>query len=137
MLLYDYFENLQLCWNIFGFRQCTPFVPIVSAMPTFLRFLFLFVFLLWHFSAMPTRLSPLFFAMFSATPTFLLKLIFGYALFPALPTIVLLFCFSLFPPLYANRSNAIGGEGWFFHVFMAFALISANVYSVFLSVQRS
>ena len=78
------FWHFQLFLNVFVFRLCPPFVPIVSAMPTFLRFLFLFVFLLWHFSAMPTRLSPLFFAMFSATPTFFsisfsAMLFFGYA----------------------------------------------------------
>ena len=90
--------------------------------------------------------------MCSATPTFLLKLIFGYApfgdaqfsfevifgyafcsamlnfllkLFSAMPffgyarNCVLYLCFY-FPPLYANRSNAIGGEGRFFYVFLYF-----------------
>ena len=57
-------------------------------------------------------------------------LFFGYARY------CFLILFFIFPPLYANRSNAIGGEGWFFYVFTAFAPISANVYN-FLSVQRS
>jgi hypothetical protein len=105
--------------------------------------------------------------LFSATPTFLLKLIFGYALFgyahfsfQVIFRLCLLFgyahfsfevvfgyaffgyarncflylCFH-FPPLYANRSNAIGGEGRFFYVFTACVPSFRQLY--FLSVHRS
>ena len=40
-----------------------------------------------------------------------------------------LILFFNFPPLYANRSNAIGGEGRFFYVSTAFAPISATSYN--------
>ena len=86
MLLYDCFDIFNCFWmySFFGyahlsfqsFRRCPLFFSSI--------FLFLFVFRLWHFSAMPSRLSPLFFAMFSATPTFFrisfsAMLCFGYA----------------------------------------------------------
>ena len=54
MVIYDCFDIFQLFLNLFVFRQCP--LSIVSAMPTFL-------------------------CNFSATPSFLLKMIFGYALF--------------------------------------------------------
>jgi hypothetical protein len=72
------------------------------------------------FSAMPTlfevisRLCLLFgYAHFS------FEVVFGYAFFGYARNCFLYLCFH-FPPLYANRSNAIGGEGRFFYVFTAF-----------------
>ena len=159
MVIYDCFDILQLFLNLFVFRQCPPFVPIVSAMPTFLcnfsatpSFLlklisgyalfgdahFSFevisgyafcsampIFFWSHFSAMPfVRLCPLFF--WSR---------FRLCLFSAMPAIVFYICVFYFPPLYANRSNAIGGEGRFFYVFTACVPSFRQLY--FLSVQRS
>ena len=104
--------------------------------------------------------------LFSATPAFLLKLMFGYALFGYAHFFEVIFrlcllsgyahfsfevvfgyaffgyarncflylCFH-FPPLYANRSNAIGGEGRFFYVFTACVPFFRQLY--FLSVHRS
>ena len=100
-----------------------------------------------HLSFQSFRLCPLLFSSccffctcFSATPIFgyahsakpaFLCNVFGHAhfsfevdfrlcSFSAMPAIVFYICVFRFPPLYANRSNAIGGEGRFFYVSTAF-----------------
>ena len=134
VLIYDCFVILNNFRMFFVFRLSPPFIPIVSAMPSFV-FKSLFMFLVF-------RLRPLFFwswfsaMLFSVMPTFLLKSFsampfvrlcplffwsrFRLCLFPAMPAIVFYICVFYFPPLYANRSNAIGGEGRFFYVFLYF-----------------
>ena len=72
------------------------------------------------FSAMPTFFEVIFrLCLLFGYAHFSLEVVFGYAFFGYARNCFLYLCFQ-FPPLYANRSNAIGGEGRFFYVFTAF-----------------
>jgi hypothetical protein len=86
------------------------------------------------------RLCPLFFevifrlCLLFGYAHFSFEVVFGYAFFGYARNCFLYLCFH-FPPLYANRSNAIGGEGRFFYVFTACVPSFRQLY--FLSVHRS
>ena len=148
------FGYAHFCFQVVANISCFSATPIFgyahSAKPIFKCFRLRPLFFWICFSAMPFfrlcplgyahcifRLCPLFFwSHFSAMPFVRLCPLFFWSrfrlcLFSAMPAIVFYICVFYFPPLYANRSNAIGGEGRFFYVFY----ISARVYN--LSVQRS